>query len=174
MQLVTAAEMRLLDRATIETGHASGDELMERAGQGLVATMERQYGALLGMRVLVLCGTGNNGGDGFVAARWLKGRGAGVHVGLVGDAAKMRWSRTRISRPGRCSPCACCVSAARATTLVTASSRRAGSRAGAPRCTWAWWATRRRSAATPAPTSDGSSRSGCACTPSPRASIWSG
>jgi len=55
MQLVTAAEMRLLDRATIETGHATGDELMERAGQGVVATMERQYGALLGMRVLVLC-----------------------------------------------------------------------------------------------------------------------
>jgi NAD(P)H-hydrate epimerase len=90
MQLVTAAEMRLLDRATIETGRASGEELMERAGQGVVATMERQYGALLGMRVLVLCGTGNNGGDGFVAARWLKGRGAEVHVGLVGDAATIR------------------------------------------------------------------------------------
>jgi NAD(P)H-hydrate epimerase len=99
MQLVTAAEMRLLDRATIETGHASGDELMERAGQGVVATMERQYGALLGMRVLVLCGTGNNGGDGFVAARWLKGRGAEVHVGLIGDPAAIRAdARTNLGR----------------------------------------------------------------------------
>src|SRR5262252_2401946 len=99
MQLVTAAEMRLLDRATIETGHATGDELMERAGQGVVATMERQYGALLGMRVLVLCGTGNNGGDGLVAARWLKGRGAEVHIGLVGDATAIRGdARTNLGR----------------------------------------------------------------------------
>jgi ADP-dependent NAD(P)H-hydrate dehydratase / NAD(P)H-hydrate epimerase len=90
MLLLTAEEMRLLDRATIETGHATGVELMERAGAGVVEAMERRYGSLLGHRVLVLCGTGNNGGDGLVAARWLRARGAEVHVGLLGDAARVQ------------------------------------------------------------------------------------
>jgi NAD(P)H-hydrate epimerase len=87
--LVTSEEMRRLDRITIESGHASGAELMERAGSGVVETMERRYGALLSFRVLVLCGTGNNGGDGFVAARWLRARGAEVHVGMAGDPDKV-------------------------------------------------------------------------------------
>jgi len=76
MMLVTAEEMRALDRATIEGGHATGLELMERAGAGLVEAMERRYGPLLGLRVLILAGPGNNGGDGFVAACHLKARGA--------------------------------------------------------------------------------------------------
>ena len=87
--LVTAAEMRLLDRATIEQGHASSETLMERAGLGVVAAMERTYGSLLGMRVLVLCGTGNNGGDGFVAARHLAAHGAEIHVGVLGDPSRI-------------------------------------------------------------------------------------
>jgi len=87
--LVTAAEMRLLDRATIEKGHASGEALMERAGRGVVTAMERTYGALLGMRVLALCGTGNNGGDGFVAARYLAAHGAEVHVVVLGDPTRI-------------------------------------------------------------------------------------
>lgn len=87
--LVTAAEMRLLDRATIEKGHASGEDLMEHAGRGVVAAMERTYGSLLGMRVLALCGTGNNGGDGFVAARHLASHGAEIHVGVLGDSARI-------------------------------------------------------------------------------------
>ncbi|HUK62569.1 MAG TPA: NAD(P)H-hydrate epimerase, partial [Dongiaceae bacterium] len=90
MWLVTADEMRQLDRATIESGHASGVELMERAGAGVVETMERRYGSLLGLRVLVLCGTGNNGGDGFVAARRLAARGALPVVGILGDANRIR------------------------------------------------------------------------------------
>jgi hydroxyethylthiazole kinase-like uncharacterized protein yjeF len=89
MFLVTAEEMRLLDRATIESGHATGESLMERAGAGVVAMMERHYGPLLGMRILVLCGTGNNGGDGFVAARLLKACGAEVWVGVLGESARV-------------------------------------------------------------------------------------
>jgi NAD(P)H-hydrate epimerase len=81
--------MRLLDRATIEKGLATGEALMERAGQGVVAAMERTYGSLLGMRVLALCGTGNNGGDGFVAARHLHAHGVEVHVGILGDPARV-------------------------------------------------------------------------------------
>ena len=90
MLLVTAEEMRRLDRATIDGGHASGETLMERAGAGVVEALERRYGPILGLRVLVLCGTGNNGGDGFVAARHLRGRGAEVHVALLGDRARVR------------------------------------------------------------------------------------
>ena len=90
MRLVTADEMRRLDRATIEGGHVSGPELMERAGAGVVAAMERRYGAPLGLRVLVLAGPGNNGGDGFVAARHLRAHGATVAVGVLGPLEKLR------------------------------------------------------------------------------------
>ena len=81
---------------------------MERAGQGVVATMERQYGALLGMRVLVLCGTGNNGGDGFVAARWL--RDAAPRCTWPGGRRRKRSAATRARNLGRLerrSGCAC-------------------------------------------------------------------
>ena len=90
MLLVTAEEMRRLDRATIDGGHATGETLMERAGAGVVEALDRRYGPGLGLRVLVLCGTGNNGGDGFVAARHLRDRGAEVHVALLGDRARVR------------------------------------------------------------------------------------
>src|SRR5262245_26761224 len=95
MQLLTAAEMRAVDRATIVSGTA-GVELMERAGQAVAGALERRWGSPLAMRVLVLAGGGNNGGDGFVAARALAARGAGVTVALcaprekvAGDAAAM-------------------------------------------------------------------------------------
>jgi NAD(P)H-hydrate epimerase len=90
MLLLTAKEMRLLDAATIESGRVTGELLMERAGAGVAQAMERRYGSPLGLRVLVLCGTGNNGGDGFVAARYLRHRGADVRVGVVGDTGRVR------------------------------------------------------------------------------------
>ena len=86
--MLSAAEMRQLDEATMR-GHSSGAALMERAGAGVVEAMERRYGPVLGLRVLVLCGTGNNGGDGLVAARRLRERGALVTVGVVGDPARI-------------------------------------------------------------------------------------
>jgi len=89
MRLLTANQMRALDRATIEGGHVPGLELMERAGGGVARAMERRYGPLLGLRVLVLCGTGNNGGDGCVAARHLRAQGAELHVGLLGDPRRV-------------------------------------------------------------------------------------
>ena len=90
MLLLTADEMRALDRATIESGRATGDLLMERAGALVVEAMERRYGPALALRVLVLCGGGNNGGDGFVAARYLEARGAETHVGLVAPRERVR------------------------------------------------------------------------------------
>jgi NAD(P)H-hydrate epimerase len=90
MLLLTADEMRRLDRATIAGGFVPGAELMERAGAGVAAAMERRYGPPLGLRVLVLSGPGNNGGDGFVAARHLRAGGAAVSVGVLGSLEKVR------------------------------------------------------------------------------------
>ncbi len=86
--LLTAAESRELDARTI-AGGTPGETLMERAGQGVVEAMARRYGPLLGMRVLVLCGPGNNGGDGFVAARHLAQHGAEPHVGLMSAVSRV-------------------------------------------------------------------------------------
>jgi len=88
--LLTAAEMRALDAATIQSGHATGEVLMERAGAGVAAAIERRWGPVLGLRVLVLCGTGNNGGDGLVAARHLRVRGAAVTVGVLGGREALK------------------------------------------------------------------------------------
>jgi NAD(P)H-hydrate epimerase len=106
MLLVTAEEMRALDQATIESGHAPGIELMERAGAGVVEAMERRYGPVLGLRVVVVCGTGNNGGDGFVTARHLKARGAEVAVCVLGERARIqgdaRLQLERLEAEGLC------------------------------------------------------------------------
>jgi len=96
MKIVTAAQMKELDRRTIEEARVPGATLMERAGNGVVLAMERAAGSLSGKTVTVLCGKGNNGGDGFVVARLLKKRRASVRVlllaapgGLSGDAKTM-------------------------------------------------------------------------------------
>ena len=81
MHLLTAAEMRAVDRATIASG-TPGETLMERAGQGVADALERRWGSPLAMRVLVLAGGGNNGGDGSVAARAWSRRGARVTVAV--------------------------------------------------------------------------------------------
>jgi len=73
LPVVTAAEMRELDRATIEEIGLPGVTLMETAGRGVAAAAARMVSA--GGRVAVVCGPGNNGGDGFVAARVLRGQG---------------------------------------------------------------------------------------------------
>lgn len=88
MLLLTAEEMRALDSATI-VGGVPGEALMERAGRGVAAALERHFGSPVALRVLVLCGPGNNGGDGFVAARHLAASGARVVVGVVAPREKV-------------------------------------------------------------------------------------
>jgi hydroxyethylthiazole kinase-like uncharacterized protein yjeF len=91
IELLTAAQMRAIERAAIASGEVTGLELMERAGRGVVEAILawRPELAATACRAVVLCGPGNNGGDGFVAARLLKQRGWEVEVYLYGDEAKL-------------------------------------------------------------------------------------
>ncbi len=84
--LATAAEMRALDRHTIEVLGVPGELLMESAGQAIAAQALRQLGAR--GEVWCFCGSGNNGGDGLVAARLLQLRGIESRIVLVGDRAR--------------------------------------------------------------------------------------
>ena len=86
--------MRALDRrATAELGIA-GSTLMENAGRGAAAEIQSFLVArkrpLRGLAIVVVCGKGNNGGDGFVVARRLAGGGARVRVFLIGRALDVR------------------------------------------------------------------------------------
>ena len=83
VELLTTQEMGQADRLTIDAG-TPGLVLMENAGQAVADEVVRL--APDADRVVVLCGPGNNGGDGFVAARLLKSRGYIVRLALLGDA----------------------------------------------------------------------------------------
>jgi hydroxyethylthiazole kinase-like uncharacterized protein yjeF len=88
---LTAAQMRAIEQAAIESGRVTGLELMERAGRGVVQAILAEWPELATSRreALVLCGPGNNGGDGFVVARLLSERGWEVEVFLYGDPEKL-------------------------------------------------------------------------------------
>jgi len=84
MFLLSVAQMREVDRRSIEGGFVPGPELMERAGRGIFEIIRRRFGGrLAGRKVVLLCGKGNNGGDGFVIARRLCEEGAAVTVFLL-------------------------------------------------------------------------------------------
>ncbi len=82
--------MREADRRTIEEIGIPSIVLMENAGRQVVAAIEAVHGELLENGVAVLCGHGNNGGDGFVIARTLAQRGVSVSVFLIGRVADVR------------------------------------------------------------------------------------
>ncbi len=90
-QLLTAAQMGAVERAAMEAGDETGRALMERAGQGVVDAVFAKWPGLADQpgRAVVLCGPGNNGGDGFVIARLLRDRGWEVAVFLYGDPGKL-------------------------------------------------------------------------------------
>ncbi|WGW05839.1 NAD(P)H-hydrate dehydratase [Tropicibacter oceani] len=90
-ELLTAAQMRAIEQAAIESGSVTGLELMERAGAGVVQSVFEEWPELGqgAHRAVVLCGPGNNGGDGFVVARLLRERGWDVEVVLYGDSERL-------------------------------------------------------------------------------------
>jgi len=137
-ELLTAAQMRAIEQAAIATGEVTGLELMERAGQGVVEAILEEWPELAGdraedaratdaaegglapqpaatpesisgpLKAVVLCGPGNNGGDGFVVARLLAARGWAVEVFLYGDPEKLppdarvnyeRWCESGVVKP---------------------------------------------------------------------------
>jgi len=85
-QLLMTAEMYDVDRAVINAG-TSGERLMEAAGGAVASEIQRRWSS---RPVLILCGPGNNGGDGFVIARILKNDGWPVTLTLLGDKANLR------------------------------------------------------------------------------------
>ncbi len=90
-ELLTAAQMRAIEKAAIDSGEVTGLELMERAGRGVVEAIFEEWPDLAKAphRAVVLCGPGNNGGDGFVVARLLKEWGWEVEVFLYGDPERL-------------------------------------------------------------------------------------
>src|SRR3954464_10655434 len=81
--LLEAGEMRELDRWAIQEKGIASEALMERAGEGLAGLLARRAPS---GRIAIVCGKGNNGGDGIVAARLLRQAGREVDVLLVWPA----------------------------------------------------------------------------------------
>jgi hydroxyethylthiazole kinase-like uncharacterized protein yjeF len=89
MKLVTAAEMRELDRRTIEDVGVPSTVLMENAGRSTYQILRREFPDLSGP-VVILAGRGNNGGDGLVVARYLANDGFPVTVFLFTSRDQVR------------------------------------------------------------------------------------
>ena len=89
MRVLNTRQMRDADRRTIEEIGIPSIVLMENAGRQAVAAMEAAYDDLATSQVGVLCGRGNNGGDGFVVARTLVQRGIDVGVFLLGSVSEI-------------------------------------------------------------------------------------
>ena len=160
MRVLNAKQMRAVDRQTIDELGLPSIVLMENAGRQVVAAMESLVDELAVRRVAVLCGTGSNGGDGFVVARTLQQRGVEVTVYVIGalgrrprrcpaeprhhrPARRCRSSRSPTRRPGSCT--------ARRSPPPTSSSTPSsapGSAARSPGCTKRWSPTSTPSAAT--------------------------
>jgi hydroxyethylthiazole kinase-like uncharacterized protein yjeF len=85
-EILSVAEMYRADSLAI-AGGIRGETLMEAAGWALAREVRRRYSPC---RVTVLCGPGNNGGDGFVAARLLAASGYAVRLGLFGEPTNLK------------------------------------------------------------------------------------
>jgi NAD(P)H-hydrate epimerase len=90
MRILTAAEMREVDRLTIEQYGQPGLLLMENAAARAVEAIEKRYGPFAGRRALIVCGKGNNGGDGAAIARLVQVKGASADIILLGRVADAR------------------------------------------------------------------------------------
>lgn len=83
MKILNAIQLKEVDQLTIAAQHISSLELMERASFALTQAIERDLKDVSGYSFAVLCGSGNNGGDGLAVARMLQDKGAAVQVYLL-------------------------------------------------------------------------------------------
>lgn len=90
MTVLTAAETREVDRLTIEENGVPSLALMENAAHRVDETLLAHFDPLTGKYVVILCGKGNNGGDGLALARLLNGKVARLHVVLACDPAELK------------------------------------------------------------------------------------
>ena len=90
MKVLTALQMAEVDRLTTERYLVPSILLMENAGRSVADELEKACPGLSGKRVAVLCGRGNNGGDGFVVARYLALRGGNPSIVLFADPDRLR------------------------------------------------------------------------------------
>jgi len=90
MKIATAQEIRNIDRRAIREFGLPGPVLMENAAAAIMAEMERFFDGLAGVKVGILCGKGNNGGDGLALARRLRVRGVPVRVALLASLAELQ------------------------------------------------------------------------------------
>jgi hydroxyethylthiazole kinase-like uncharacterized protein yjeF len=90
--VLSREQSRAFDHAAIEVARVPSVVLMENAGRGVVDAIVAHWSdrPLRDTRVVIVCGLGNNGGDGFVVARHLLARGASVDVFVAGDPAKLK------------------------------------------------------------------------------------
>lgn len=90
VKILTAAEMREVDRLTTAHHRIPSRVLMENAGRSVAQFIQRRFSSLGAYVILVLCGKGNNGGDGFVVARQLLEMGATPEVILFCDPSEVK------------------------------------------------------------------------------------
>ena len=90
MYLVTAAEMQEIDKQTIESFGLPGRVLMENAGMGATQILLKQFKCFINKKIGIVAGRGNNGGDGFVMARYLSQKGVGVTVYLLAQKSMVK------------------------------------------------------------------------------------
>ncbi len=90
--MLTREQVREVDRIAIEEYGVSGLVLMENAGRNAACVILDEYAAgddAPSLAIVIFCGTGNNGGDGFVIARHLSNAGAAVRIALCGEEARL-------------------------------------------------------------------------------------
>jgi len=90
MRIVSGNEMKDIDRKTIQEYGISDELLMENAGFEFVQALMEEFNPSAGLKIAVLCGGGNNGGDGFVIARFLRRKSLDVIVYLLVKEEKLQ------------------------------------------------------------------------------------